>query len=143
MFLTEGARKEFRARKPDGGYAENVEGVTDMARAMIEGLRRRTGLVNAINGRVFDRMKNTSLYYDEGFAKMSESDRIQKERRHYAEKARSSEPPTEAQLMAARAIADRRGIIIPSPCLVDRYAMESWLDAQRRASRSYASRRDG
>ncbi len=40
-----------------------------MARAMIEGLRRRTGLVNAINGRVFDRMKNTSLYYDEGFAK--------------------------------------------------------------------------
>ncbi len=69
LFLTEGARKEFRARKPDGGYAENVEGVTDMARAMIEGLRRRTGLVNAINGRVFDRMKNTSLYYDEGFAK--------------------------------------------------------------------------
>jgi AbiV family abortive infection protein len=69
LFLTEDARREFRARKPDGGYSENVEGLTDMARAMIEGLRRRTGLVNAINGRLFDRMKNTSLYYDEGFAK--------------------------------------------------------------------------
>jgi hypothetical protein len=43
---------------------------------------------------------------------MSESDRIRKERRRYAERVRSSEPPTEAQLMAARAIADRRRIII-------------------------------
>src|SRR5260221_9109418 len=69
LFLTESARKEFRAQKPDGGHAENVEGLTDIARAMIKGLRRRTGLVNAINGRVLDAMKNTSLYYDQGFAK--------------------------------------------------------------------------
>ena len=69
-------------------------------------------------------------------AKPHDGPAIREERHAYGSARKRSKPPTDADIQQARDIARRQGIVIPSPRLVDQWALWKWIEDNAKACQS-------